>query len=54
MVIRKYMEKDLPEIIRIWNEVVEEGVAFPQEQLVLDCLKKVRNWGSECFNSMLL
>lgn len=30
--IRKYKESDLPELIRIWNEVVEDGVAFPQEQ----------------------
>lgn len=30
--IRKYSHEDLPEIIRIWNEVVEEGTAFPQEE----------------------
>ena len=30
MLIRAYDTKDLPEMIRIWNEVVEEGVAFPQ------------------------
>ena len=29
--IRKYTEKDIVEMIEIWNEVVEEGVAFPQE-----------------------
>ncbi|MDO5310064.1 MAG: GNAT family N-acetyltransferase [Planctomycetia bacterium] len=34
MVIREYSEKDLKAMIRIWNEVVEDGVAFPQE----DCL----------------
>ena len=34
MIIRKYAERDLPEIIRIWNEVVEEGIAFPQEELL--------------------
>ena len=34
MKIRAYTEKDIPEMIRIWNQVVEEGVAFPQE----DCL----------------
>ena len=28
--VRKYEEKDLPDLIRIWNEVVEDGVAFPQ------------------------
>lgn len=27
--VRAYTEKDLPDMIRIWNEVVEDGVAFP-------------------------
>ena len=31
MIIRKYDYNDLPEMIAIWNEVVEEGIAFPQE-----------------------
>jgi hypothetical protein len=26
MIIRKYREQDLPEMIAIWNEVVEEGI----------------------------
>ena len=30
--VRPYCETDIPEMIRIWNEVVEEGVAFPQEE----------------------
>ena len=30
--IRKYAPEDLGEMIRIWNEVVEEGIAFPQEE----------------------
>ena len=34
MVIRSYMLSDLPAMIAIWNEVVEDGIAFPQE----DCL----------------
>lgn len=34
MEIRKYREQDLPEMTRIWNEVVEEGVAFPQLELL--------------------
>ena len=34
MQIREYQESDLPEMIRIWNEVVEEGIAFPQEELL--------------------
>ena len=29
--IRKYEPADIPAMVRIWNEVVEEGVAFPQE-----------------------
>lgn len=32
MEIRKYRESDIPEMVRIWNKVVEEGVAFPQEE----------------------
>lgn len=30
MTVRAYSGADLPEMIRIWNEVVVEGVAFPQ------------------------
>ena len=29
--VRQYKQEDLDDLIRIWNEVVEEGVAFPQE-----------------------
>lgn len=35
--IRTYEEKDLPEMITIWNEIVEEGIAFPQEELLNEC-----------------
>lgn len=31
MIIRKYEEKDIHKMIEIWNEVVEDGMAFPQE-----------------------
>lgn len=34
MHVREYTAQDLPEMIRIWNEVVEEGVAFPQEEFL--------------------
>lgn len=34
ILVRAYEEKDLGEMIRIWNEVVEDGVAFPQEELL--------------------
>lgn len=34
IMIREYKEQDLQDMIRIWNEVVEDGVAFPQEELL--------------------
>ncbi len=34
MMIRKYEEKDLQQMIDIWNEVVGDGVAFPQEDFL--------------------
>ena len=34
IVIRKYEEKDLCAMIEIWNEIVEEGNAFPQEEFL--------------------
>ena len=30
--IRQYNQNDLPDMIKIWNEVIEEGVAFPWEE----------------------
>lgn len=32
MTIRKFEKKDVADMVRIWNQVVEEGVAFPQEE----------------------
>lgn len=32
--VRKYEEKDLEQMMKIWNEIVEEGIAFPQEELL--------------------
>lgn len=34
MLVREYRKDDLSEMINIWNEVVEEGIAFPQEELL--------------------
>ena len=34
MIIRQFKDSDLNQMIEIWNEVVEEGVAFPQEDLL--------------------
>lgn len=32
IIIRQYTEADLPNMITIWNDIVEEGMAFPQEE----------------------
>lgn len=32
MEIRAFAEMDIPQMIQIWNHVVEEGMAFPQEE----------------------
>lgn len=32
--VRAYEGNDLPEMIKIWNDVVEEGIAFPQEEFL--------------------
>ena len=45
MKVREYTQTDLSDMIRIWNEVVEDGVAFPQEEF-LD-----RETGAEFFAS---
>ena len=36
MVIRKYDKNDLQQLITIWNQVVEDGIAFPQEELLTE------------------
>lgn len=32
--IREFKMDDLSQMIEIWNEVVDEGIAFPQEELL--------------------
>ena len=34
MMIREFKEEDITAMVRIWNEVVEDGTAFPQEELL--------------------
>lgn len=34
IVVRAYEKTDISDMIRIWNEVVEDGIAFPQEELL--------------------
>ena len=36
MIVRKYTDADVPAMVRIWNKVVEDGVAFPQEDFLDD------------------
>ena len=46
MLIRKYAARDLAEMIKIWNAVVEEGIAFPQEEALER--SEERRVGKEC------
>ena len=37
MIIREFEEKDLKQMIEIWNDIVRDGIAFPQdEELTID------------------
>ncbi len=51
IVVREYQEKDLPDMIRIWNEVVEEGIAFPQEDF-LDETTGAEFFSSQTYNGV--
>lgn len=48
IVITKYKEEYLPEMIYIWNEVVEDGIAFPQEELLDSVSGKTFFEGQTC------
>lgn len=34
MIVRKYENADLPQMIKIWNSVVSDGNAFPQKDIL--------------------
>ena len=51
MKVREYTNLDLKEIIRIWNEVVEEGIAFPQEE-TLDMESGARFFASQSYTGV--
>lgn len=36
IVIRKYEQKDIEQMNCIWNEVVDDGIAFPQLEILDD------------------
>ena len=48
MIVRAYEKKDLESMIQIWNEVVEEGVAFPQEEF-LDEITGIEFFASQTY-----
>lgn len=40
MVIREFDKSDIPQMILIWNDIVEDGIAFPQE----NCLDEMEGY----------
>lgn len=32
VIIRKYESRDIADMVKIWNSVLEDGIAFPQEE----------------------
>ena len=51
MIIREYRKEDLPSMVEIWNEVVEEGIAFPQLDL-LDAVIGEEFFASQTYNGV--
>ncbi len=51
MIIRPYEDRDLPEMIAIWNEVVLEGNAFPQDTC-LDELTGMHFFSGQSFTAV--
>lgn len=51
MEVREFQVGDLPQMARIWNEVVEQGVAFPQEDL-LDEDSAARFFGQQTYTAV--
>ena len=36
MIIREYLDSDVKSMADIWNEIVEEGTSFPQEEYLTE------------------
>lgn len=34
MTIRTYTDSDLPEMVRVWNEIIEAGIYFDYDEIV--------------------
>ena len=43
IVIRKYEQKDIEQMNCIWNEVVDDGIAFPQLEILDEKMQRVRD-----------
>lgn len=53
IIIREFNEFDIPQMLGIWNEVVEAGEAFPQEEC-LDEIKAAEFFSSQSFTGVAL
>ncbi|MBR1737764.1 MAG: GNAT family N-acetyltransferase [Firmicutes bacterium] len=51
MVIRKFENKDIKDMISLWNGVVEDGIAFPQEN-ILDEEKGEKFFSSQIYSAV--
>lgn len=51
--IREYTQDDVKDMIEIWNEVVENGVAFPQEELLTMETEK-EFFGSQTYSAVAI
>ena len=45
IIIREYTEKDLPEMVRVWNEIIEAGIYFDYDEILT--VDYVRGWFAE-------
>lgn len=45
IIIREYTEKDLPEMLRVWNEIIEAGIYFDYDEILT--VDYVRRWFAE-------
>lgn len=49
--IRKYTDNDIAAMMEIWNDIVEEGIAFPQED-ILDEKSAREFFGSQSYTGV--
>lgn len=51
MKIREFTENDIPQMIAIWNDIVEDGIAFPQENC-LDNAEGLKFFSSQSYTAV--